>query len=48
VEFKISFLEYFLKKDKYLKITGLYDIFCCIKADCLYMVTYINNEEENL
>ena len=36
------------KKDKYLKITWLYDIFCCIKADCLYMVTYINNEEENL
>lgn len=38
----------FLKMDKYLKISILYDIFCCIKADCLYMVTYINNEEENL
>ena len=39
-----------IKRDAYLylKITGLYDIFCCIKADCLYMVTYINNEEENL
>ena len=26
------------KKDKYLKNTGLYDIFCCIKTGCLYMV----------
>lgn len=34
--------------DKYLKISILYDIFCCMKTDCLYMMTYINNEEEKL
>ena len=24
--------------DKYLKISILYDIFCCIETGCLYMV----------
>lgn len=36
-----------MKREKYLKNTGLYDIFCCIKTGCLYMVIYID-EEENL
>ena len=27
-----------LKMDRYLKISILYDIFCCIKTGCLYMV----------
>ena len=28
----------FLKMDKYLKISILYDIFCCIETGYLYMV----------
>ena len=35
----------FLKMDKYLKISILYDIFCCIETGCLYMV-YIDEEEK--
>lgn len=31
-------LKRFLKMDKYLKISILYDIFCCIETGCLYMV----------
>lgn len=31
--------------DKYLKISILYDIFCCIETGCLYMV-YIDEEEK--
>ena len=34
-----------MKREKYLKNTGLYDIFCCIKTGCLYMV-YIDEEEK--
>lgn len=35
-----------LKMDRYLKISILYDIFCCIKTGCLYMVIYIDEEEK--
>lgn len=31
--------------DRYLKISILYDIFCCIKTGYLYMV-YIDEEEK--
>ena len=27
-----------MKREKYLKNTGLYDIFCYIETGCLYMV----------
>ena len=33
-----------MKREKYLKNTGLYDIFCCIETGCLYMVIYIDEE----